>query len=431
VRALCGAVMRQRRIPPVKHRRTSGRAATTGRPSPPPRQARSSSSSTRGISHERSPISVARTIDAAEPQGLTATFCLDSGQSPGPYPPVVRFFGRRLGVTGRPQITDTFTREERIPTVVPGSGPISITARFFDMDAGRWSVSAEVAPQNTEGVNRHSRGAVQSPGGRLQPVAWCWHRWGLEPRPARPLETKWTRLTAFDSTPAVVPGSWVGLVTLGIVIGFVVQALLVAHHQLVIAPLLPVSLVALLSGLLGAKLWYIALNPTSWRHAPQEGWCIQGALVGATASGAIAVTLLHLPLGALLDVTSPGLFFGMAVGRLGCFLTGCCAGRPTASRFGVWSSDRQIGARRIPTQLMESMTALVIGLVATFVLLHERFGVPGLLFVAAMAAYTLCRQVILPMRAEPRRSAIGSRVTAGLSALALGASVLWMIAAAS
>jgi phosphatidylglycerol:prolipoprotein diacylglycerol transferase len=218
------------------------------------------------------------------------------------------------------------------------------------------------------------------------------------------------------------------LVTLGVVIGFVVQALLLGRQHVAFGTVLPLSLLAVLSGVVGAKAWYITLNPHTWHAAPQEGWCIQGGLVGATAVGAIAVVLLHLPIGVILDTTAPALFFDMAVGRLGCFLTGCCAGRPTASRFGVWSSDRRVGARRVPTQLMESLAALVIALAGLFLLLHYRFSLSGLIFVASVAAYTLCRQVILRLRAESRRSAIGGPLTAGLAALVLAASVLWLLA---
>lgn len=48
-------------------------------------------------------------------------------------------------------------------------------------------------------------------------------------------------------------------------------------------------------------------------------------------------------------------------GRPGRFFAGCCAGRPTASRSGLWSSDRVLAVRRIPVQLWEAATALLIG----------------------------------------------------------------------
>jgi prolipoprotein diacylglyceryltransferase len=72
--------------------------------------------------------------------------------------------------------------------------------------------------------------------------------------------------------------------------------------------------------------------------------------------------VLHVPAGVFLDVTAPGLLFAMAVGRVGCFFAGCCGGPPTASCWGVWSSDQHVGARRIPTQLLESVLAFSLGL---------------------------------------------------------------------
>jgi len=57
-------------------------------------------------------------------------------------------------------------------------------------------------------------------------------------------------------------------------------------------------------------------------------------------------------------------FVGMAIGRPGCFFAGCCSGRPTVSRWGLWSSDRRIGIRRIPIQLIEAAAALLIGVTA-------------------------------------------------------------------
>ena len=239
--------------------------------------------------------------------------------------------------------------------------------------------------------------------------------------------TRWARLTGYNAVPAVIPGSWFGLVTLGVVIGFVFQAELLPRQHLAVGTVFPVSLLAVLSGVVGGKVWYIALNLRTWRRAPQDGWCIQGALVGASALGTLAVTLLHLPIGVVLDTTAPGLFVGVAVGRLGCFFTGCCAGRPTASRFGVWCSDRRVGARRVPTQLLESLAALCIAAVGLFLVLRYQLAVPGAVFIGSMAAYTLCRQFILRFRIEPRRSGHGGSVTAMGAALVLSATVAWFV----
>jgi phosphatidylglycerol:prolipoprotein diacylglycerol transferase len=92
--------------------------------------------------------------------------------------------------------------------------------------------------------------------------------------------------------------------------------------------------------------------------------CIQGFGLGAIGTLVIGAWATGMPAGPLLDVTAPGLLVGMTIGRFGCFFGGCCAGRPTASRWGLWSSDRRLGVRRVPTQLLESTVALVVGLAA-------------------------------------------------------------------
>ena len=143
-------------------------------------------------------------------------------------------------------------------------------------------------------------------------------------------------------------------------------------------------------------------HPGPWRQAILGGWAVDGLLAVALAVGVAGLLAFNLPLGMVLDATAPGLFFAVAIGRVGCFLTGCCAGRCTRSRWGIWSSDRRIGARRIPAQLLESAAGLLIGVVAALLVLSDAPGVDGLIFVAAFGAYILVRQLLLRLRAERR-----------------------------
>jgi phosphatidylglycerol:prolipoprotein diacylglycerol transferase len=205
----------------------------------------------------------------------------------------------------------------------------------------------------------------------------------------------------------------------GIILGLVVQTVLVAHERLDVGRTLLLSTLAILVGVVGAKLWFVVLHR---RERLVNGWCIQGLLTGVVVVLVGGSFLAHVSLGTLLDLTAPGLFMGMAVGRVGCFFAGCCAGRPTASRWGVWSSDQRIGARRLPTQLLELGLALSVGVAALVaVLVHGPAN--GALLVAAIAVYTLCRQGILLLRAEQRKSLVGPPVTAAAAAVVLVADV--------
>jgi len=212
------------------------------------------------------------------------------------------------------------------------------------------------------------------------------------------------------------------MVTLGIAVALALQSLVIAGDHRAVGPWWAVTLVAIAVGIVGAKVWFIVLYRREHRI---EGWCIQGFIAGATLAAAILLVVLDVPAGVFLDVTAPGLLVAMAVGRVGCFFAGCCGGPPTASRWGVWSSDQRVGARRIPTQLLESMLALSLGLgVLGVVVSHGPAG--GAFFVGALAAYTLVRQGILHLRAEPRKTRLGGLLTTALAALVLITGVVFL-----
>src|SRR5262249_42172438 len=152
-----------------------------------------------------------------------------------------------------------------------------------------------------------------------------------------------------------------GLVGLGVVAGLAVQAALLIGLGLPWGGGLVYSLFAVAGGLVGAKAWYITVH----RGRKLDGWCIQGFVTGAAALAAAApLAGLAIPAGAYYAAAAPGLLIGMGIGRPGCWWAGCCTGRPTASRWGIWSSDRLIGCRRIPVQPLEALLALVTGLAA-------------------------------------------------------------------
>jgi phosphatidylglycerol:prolipoprotein diacylglycerol transferase len=212
------------------------------------------------------------------------------------------------------------------------------------------------------------------------------------------------------------------MVTVGMAVALALQSLVISNDHRAVGPVWTVSLIAIVVGIVGAKVWFIVLHRREHRI---EGWCIQGFVAGATLAVAIVLAVLDVSPGVFLDVTAPGLLFGLAVGRVGCFFAGCCGGPPTASRWGVWSSDQRVGARRIPTQLLESALAFSLGLGVLLVILgHGPAG--GAFFIAALAAYTLVRQGILRLRAEPRKTTLGGPVTGALAALVLIAAVAFL-----
>ena len=249
-------------------------------------------------------------------------------------------------------------------------------------------------------------------------VARFWRRWSPS---VEPTEHMHTCLAPFAHVPGIFPGIWAIMVTLGVAITLTLQALIISADHLAIGLWWVISPVAIVVGMLGAKMWYVVM----YQHR-LNGWCIQGFITGATLTAAILLVTLHVPVGVFLDATAPGLLLAMFVGRIGCFFAGCCGGPLTASRWGVWSSDQRVGARRIPTQLLESALALSLGLgVLAAFQIHGTAN--GAFFIGSLAAYTLVRQGILHLRAEPRKTKLGAPITVSLATLVLVAAVVFFV----
>jgi len=247
----------------------------------------------------------------------------------------------------------------------------------------------------------------------------------LSPRrvavPASPRATVSTAMLPFTKIPGIIRFAYAGLVLAGVLAGLGLQAMLLSNAGLPAGSSLLYSAYAVAGGVAGAKVWYIAVH----RGRKFDGWCIQGFVAGAAAVAAAApVAGLGIPAGAYYAAAAPGLLIGMAIGRPGCFWAGCCTGRPTASRWGIWSSDRLVGCRRYPAQLLEALLALSVGLTALTVVVVLGPARSGPIAIAAPAAYTLGRQFILGLRAEPpRRSPRSGPLTAAAAAVVFAAGI--------
>jgi phosphatidylglycerol---prolipoprotein diacylglyceryl transferase len=358
-------------------------------------------------------------MERATQKILAVTYWFEPAPHPHPYLVTIRFTGRRVDVTGQLQRRDRFVHDETIAAVLPGSGPISITAKVPDVHPGEWSVTARVL-DSAHHAHGPQPGSALAVADVFRPDTWFWRKWA--PSVGSDTVVR-TCVAPFARVPGALPLIWVTMVTLGIAVALAVQALVIAHDHLRVGPVWAWTLGAIACGIVGAKIWYMVKHP---HERSGQGWCIQGFVVGATLAAVILFAVFHAPIGLVLDVSAPGLMLGMSVGRVGCFLAGCCGGPPTAARWGVWSSDQRVGARRVPTQLMESLMSLSLGLAALVAVL-SRGPASGAIFVAALAAYTLGREGLLRLRDEPLK--VTGPATAAVSALVLVAALVVVVLA--
>lgn len=130
-----------------------------------------------------------------------------------------------------------------------------------------------------------------------------------------------------------------------------------------------ISLTMLLSGFGGAKVFYILIN-FSLRDFLEDpvhtmissGRIYHGGFIFSVLIAFLIVKLTKRNFWIVADSAAPALAIGISVGRIGCFLNGCCLGKPTNLPWGVkfYGIDSSINLSLHPAQLYESITMLFI-----------------------------------------------------------------------
>jgi len=177
--------------------------------------------------------------------------------------------------------------------------------------------------------------------------------------------------------------------------------------------ILDLSVYVIISGVVGSRLLYVAFHIDEYRNFVDIFALWQG---GATLYGGFLLAILagyvfsrKRKLGFLLlgDIISPALALGIALTRVGCFLSGCCFGKQTTCAWGVpFPPDSPAGAYERglaamgnvgsvalhPSQLYDSLLGLV-----TFVLLialRKRLAKRGAAFGLMLFCYGASRFVV-------------------------------------
>lgn len=184
-------------------------------------------------------------------------------------------------------------------------------------------------------------------------------------------------------------------------------------------------LVTVISGVIGARLAYILLyDPRYYLEHPgrifmlqEGGLAFYGAFILGLLAAVIFLRKAKIPVLGFLDLVAPALALGYAVARIGCFLNGCCYGRPTELPWGVVFPVVD-GLRRHPTQLYSVLAGLLI---FAFLEWKTRKGIrfQGQIFSLFLILYGLLRAGIEFLRENAQIT--GGPATASLAALALAA----------
>jgi phosphatidylglycerol:prolipoprotein diacylglycerol transferase len=127
----------------------------------------------------------------------------------------------------------------------------------------------------------------------------------------------------------------------------------------------------------------------------QGGLTLYGGIVAGTVAGLLTARQAGLPMWIVADALTPSLALGTAFGRVGCFLNGCCYGRPTKLPWGVvFPPDSfaglEFGSTPVhPSQLYAALAGLVLFLVTWA--LRRRLAPPGTLFWTFIILFAVIR----------------------------------------
>jgi len=168
---------------------------------------------------------------------------------------------------------------------------------------------------------------------------------------------------------------------------------------------------AIIGGVLVSRLFHVIDKWEYYMANPVqiigfEGLTVYGAVLGALLAVFIYCRVKKLSFWEVGDVVAPGAILGQAIGRIGCFINGCCYGLPTSLPWGVvYTNPGSYGPAEAvqPTQLYHLIWNLIgFGILWS---LRRRLKPQGSLFLLYLAIYAAGDLSIRFVRAgDPFRS---------------------------
>ncbi len=165
------------------------------------------------------------------------------------------------------------------------------------------------------------------------------------------------------------------------------------------------------AAIVGARLFHVLVYWPFYAAKPSEiyrlwngGLVFYGGLIAAIATCLFFLRRRLIPFLPVADAAAFGIPLGLAFGRIGCTLAGCCYGKPTALSWGIVFSDpaclAPLHVPLHPTQLYESLAGFAIfGILSAT---RDRFVTPGMRFWTMLILYGAARSLLELLRDDPR-----------------------------
>ncbi|MFO7461976.1 MAG: prolipoprotein diacylglyceryl transferase [Desulfatiglandales bacterium] len=175
--------------------------------------------------------------------------------------------------------------------------------------------------------------------------------------------------------------------------------------------IMDMAFVMILWAIVGSRLLYVFMNFPYFRDHPLDAFKIwKGGLVFSGGLIAVAPAMVwylrrhHLSFWATGDLWAPALALGQALGRIGCFMAGCCFGKPSDLPWAVaFTHSNTLAPPNIPlhpTQLYSFLAG--VGVFVVLMLLRRRRKFEGQVFVWYLILHSTARLFVERFRADDR-----------------------------
>lgn len=194
---------------------------------------------------------------------------------------------------------------------------------------------------------------------------------------------------------AVHVGAYSGMLAIAVAAALVLPVIIAWRRAIPLRRFVPFLLLTAAAVPVGARLLHFALNPEGYEvghyrltSLSATGFALYGGLLLAAVVGIVTARFVRLDLWRAADACTPGLALGVVLVRAGCFMAGCCFGRPWD---GPWAVEYPVGSPAHLRQLGDGVVGLFDGPKTVHpTQLYEALGSIVVLGLAILLVRSLC-----------------------------------------
>jgi len=168
------------------------------------------------------------------------------------------------------------------------------------------------------------------------------------------------------------------MIALGVIVAMTVGMFRAKRTGLSSDNVLSITMLCAFLGFVGAKALYVVVEFPMFLKSPWEvfsgsGFVVYGGIISGVLAAILYCKMKRCDFFSYLDLLIPSVALAQGFGRIGCFLAGCCYGRPTTDWWGVTFPEGSIapaGISLIPTQLISAIANFAL---AAFLIIYSKY----------------------------------------------------------